>query len=435
MKDTGSAAITLHPHTIRVALAGCGVVGSSLVHLLAEREASLADRQGIRFELVRVLVREPDRPRPVELAPPLLTSNLDEFLATEADLVVELLGGLEPAERIARATLTAGRRLVSANKALIAARGAELAALARRHGGTLDFEGAVGGGIPLIRALRESLPETGIQSLRGILNGTSNFILTRLAEGNTYTDALADAQRAGFAEADPSRDLDGRDADDKLRILAWLAFGVDPATVTVRRQGILPNPERLARAAATFGAVVRHVAECAELDGGLTASVAPVAVTPESDLGRIRDVENLLLVQTRWNGCIRLAGPGAGGFATASAVLADMIRAGQPLAPGTLAPGTLAPGTRPPTPRATGPGACPDPRAHHWIVGGDGAATRTDLLLRLLERGGIEVREQRHDTTGAAWLHTTACRTDTIERVLAPVAGAGGEPLALRFAG
>jgi homoserine dehydrogenase len=414
--ETAAAPVAGRPRTIRVALAGCGVVGSSLVRLLAERAAPLASEQGLRFELVRVLVREPGRPRALELAPSLLTADVDDFLAAKADLVVELLGGLDPAAQIARSTLAAGRRLVSANKALLAEHGAELAALAHRSGATLDFEGAVGGGIPLLRALRESLPGTGVRSLRGILNGTSNYILTRLAEGATYAAALADAQRAGFAEADPSRDLDGRDAADKLRILAWLAFGTDPATLPVRRRGILPDPDRLARAAATYGAVVRLVAECAALeDGDVAASVEPVAVAPDSELGRTRDEENILLIQTEWNGRIRLAGPGAGGFPTATAVLADMVRAAEPLAP-----------------RATAAASGEDPSTHRWIVGGDSLPRRIAALRQHLEAAGIAVSEQRQDATGATWLRTAPTPASAIDRALASFDVPGEAPLALR---
>jgi homoserine dehydrogenase len=302
------------------------VVGGSLLGLLRERGPYLEAREGLRFEIARVLVRDPARRRTAELAAELLTTDPGEFLQTDADLVVEVMGGLEPAARIARATLARGRGLVTANKALIASQGAELAALARRSDARLEFEAAVGGGVPIIRTLRDSLADTGIVSIRGILNGTSNFILTRLAEGATYAAALADAQRAGFAEADPTRDLDGTDAADKIGILAWLAFGTDPAELIVDRRGILPDPDALARAAAADGGVLRLIAECSEIDGRVTAKVRPTVVDPASEWGRTRAEENLVLVETRWNGTIRLAGPGAGGPPTASAILGDLVR-------------------------------------------------------------------------------------------------------------
>jgi homoserine dehydrogenase len=297
-----------------------------LVRLLRERGPHLEARRGLRFEVVRILVRDRRRARPLDLAPELLTTDPAELLSVESDLVVEALGGLEPAAEIARGALRTGRDLVTANKALIAAHGSELALLARRTGARLEFEAAVGGGVPLIQTLRDSLAESGVESVHGILNGTSNFILTRLSEGVPYAAALAEAQRAGFAEADPTRDLDGSDAADKIRILAWLAFGVDPAEVTVERRGILPDPDGLGRSARAGGGVVRLVAEAVRVNGRVRAMVRPVIVAPTSEWGRVRDQENLVVVKTKWNGTIRLAGPGAGGPPTASAVLSDIVR-------------------------------------------------------------------------------------------------------------
>lgn len=364
--------------TIRVALAGCGVVGGELVRLLRGSEAEVRARHGVRFELVRVLVRGADRPRPHELPAGVLTTDLDAFLATDAELVVEAIGGLDPAVRIAEAALGAGRRLVTANKAVIAAHGARLAALARRSGGRLDFESAVGGGIPVVRALRDSLALTGIGSVRGILNGTTNFILTRLGEGWRYTDALAEAQARGFAEADPARDVSGEDAADKIRILAWLAFGVEPSTLPVRRRGIVPHPDRLARDASLLGGLPRLVAEAARTEDGIVASVEPSIVAPHSELGRTRDEENAVLVESRWNGVVRLAGPGAGGPATASALLGDMLRAARR------------------TPPAGAPGV-PDRRAHRWAVSTVSAAE--PFVADAFLRAGIEVERTERART------------------------------------
>lgn len=311
--------------THRIALAGCGVVGGALLQLLRERTDQIEARLGVRYEVARILVRERHRPRALALPRHLLTTDPAEFLGTEADVVVEAMGGLEPAGAIARATLRAGRHLVTANKALLARHGAEFARLAETTGARLEFEAAVGGGMPIIRLLRDSLAESGIESIRGILNGTSNFILTRLSEGARYVDALAAAQRAGFAEADPTRDLDGTDAADKIRILAWLAFGADPATIEVERRGILPDPDRLARTAGD--GALRLVAECTRRNGQVRALVRPVIVESGSEWGRTRDEENLVVVKTRWQGAIRVAGPGAGGSPTAAALLGDIIRA------------------------------------------------------------------------------------------------------------
>lgn len=361
--------------TVRVALAGCGTVGGELVRMLHHGAAETRARHGLRFALVRVLVAHGDRPRPDELDRALLTTDLDAFLATDAEVVVEAIGGIEPALTIARAALQRGKRLVTANKALVAAHGPELAALARRHGGRLDFESAVGGGIPVVRTLRESLSLTGIQAVRGILNGTTNYILSRLEDGWTFAAALADAQARGFAEADPSRDLSGEDAADKLRILAWLAFGTEPARLQVRRRGLGDGADRLARAARALGGAARLVAEAARVPDGVVASVEPVLVPAGGDLGRTRDEENLVIVESDWNGRIRLAGPGAGGGPTASALLGDLVRAAR----------------RHRAPRRTAAPAVADRRPHAWAVAVDRGASAEEALRATLDRVGVEV--------------------------------------------
>jgi homoserine dehydrogenase len=326
----GAAAVRyvrVEPRTrvLRIALAGCGVVGGALVRLLRERGAEIEATRGLRLELARVLVRDPTRPRGLELAPGLLTSDAAELLGARADVLVEAIGGLDPAERLARETLARGRAVVTANKELVAAAGAELAALAKNTGATFDFEAAVAGGVPVVRALRGALGESGLVSVRGTLNGTTNFLLGRLLEGAGYPAALAEAREKGFAEADPSRDLDGRDAAAKLAILAWLAFGADPATLRVRRRGLLPDPELLARAAALFGGVPKLVCECVRLPRGIAASVEPAVVDAGSELAGASGEHNLVVLESRWNGRIRLAGPGAGGMPTASALLWDVL--------------------------------------------------------------------------------------------------------------
>lgn len=340
------------PRVVRVALAGCGVVGGELVRLLAHGADEIRARCGIRFELVSVLVKHRERARPSELARERLTTDVDAFLASSADVWVEAIGGFDPALRIARHALGAGRRLVTANKALLAAHGPELASLARRGGGRLDFESAVAGGIPVIRSLRDSLGLTEIRSIRGILNGTTNYILSRLADGWRYADALADAQAKGFAETNPARDLSGEDAADKLRILAWLAFGVEPGALVLRRRGITPHPERLAADAALLGGVPRLVAEVARTAEGIVAAVEPVIVPAGGELGRTRDEENAVVIDSRWNGRVRLSGPGAGGAPTASALLGDMLRST----------------ARQPRPVPDPVASVDDAREHAWVI-------------------------------------------------------------------
>jgi hypothetical protein len=209
--------------------------------------------------------------------------------------------------------------------------------------------------------------------VRGILNGTTNYILSRLEDGWSFPDALAQAQARGFAEADPSRDLSGEDAADKLRILAWLAFGVEPARLDVRRRGLGDDAERLARTARALDGAVRMVASAARTVEGVTASVEPVLVAAASDLARTRDELNLVVIDSRWNGRIALGGPGAGGGPTASALLGDMVRAAK----------------RQPLPDPTSSPAVPDRRPHAWAIGVDRGRGAQEALGRTLERAGI----------------------------------------------
>ncbi len=315
--------------TIRVAVAGCGTVGGALLDLLAQHGPRIERRTRIHFEVVRVLVRDAAVPRSACVEPRLLTDELGEFLATPADVVVEAIGGLSTADQIARDTLARGRRLVTANKALLRVAGPELAALARRHrdaGAALDFEAAVGGGVPVVRLLRESLAGQGLHAIRGVLNGTTNYILTRVEQGASFAEALRSAQRAGFAEADPSRDLNGLDAADKIAVLAWLGFGVDPASLDVKVAGLPPDLEREVRTARAHGKVIRLVASAVQVGDGVYASVAPKVLDARDPLAQARDEENVIQIESESSGMVSVAGRGAGGPATAAAILADVLR-------------------------------------------------------------------------------------------------------------
>ncbi|MDB4949855.1 MAG: metX hom [Gemmatimonadetes bacterium] len=330
--------VVREPRLVRVALAGCGSVGGALVRLLAsDAGRQAAARAGLRFELAGVLVRNVDAPR--AHAPPreLLTADLDKFLSTiagGADVVVEAIGGLAPAGRIARAALTCGRRLVTANKALVAAHGPALARLAernRRAGAALDFEAAVCGGVPVVRTLRESLGGVGVTSVCGILNGTTNHVLTRLAEGVSFDGAVREAQAMGFAEADPTRDLSGRDPADKLALLAWIAFGSDPSALRVDVRGIERGAEVLSAAAAALGGTLRLIASARAEDGIVHASVLPTVVPADSAFARVTGEENLVVIHSESSGPVRLGGRGAGGDPTAAALFADLLRPAAPL--------------------------------------------------------------------------------------------------------
>lgn len=314
---------------LRVALAGCGTVGGALLGLLRGHRDAVRRTLGREVQLVSVLVRDPARVRPQPPHQELFTTDPVEFLAARADVVVEAMGGLDPAGALVRDALARGTHVVTANKALLAAHGPSLLRLAVRTGARLEFEASVGGAVPVIRTLREQLGGHGVRGIRGVINGTTNFILDQLAEGRDWNDAVAEAQRLGFAEADPSRDLDGRDAEDKLRVLAWLGFHADPRTVPVRREGISPALAALARDAAAGGGTVRLVAELRLEGRRLGGVIAPRVLDGRDPLAQARGEENAFEIHSESAGVIRLSGKGAGGSATASAVLADLLRVGR----------------------------------------------------------------------------------------------------------
>lgn len=312
--------------TVRIALAGCGVVGGELARLIHRCGPEVERQQGVKLEIVTVLVRDAGKARHVPLARSLFTTDVDHFLSARADIVVEALGGVDTARRIAHATLGRGARLVTANKALLAEHADELLGVARSHGGTLDFEAAVGGGIPVVRALRQSLRNASVRRIDAILNGTTNYILTRIEHGESFGAALRSAQLNGFAESDPTRDLNGLDTADKLRVLAWLAFGVSPVALPVHVCGIGPQVEPLVCAAAAQNACVRLIGTVERSDSGVvSASVEPRLVPRDSVFGRTVDEQNAVVADFGWNQPITLSGPGAGGLPTATALLGDIL--------------------------------------------------------------------------------------------------------------
>jgi homoserine dehydrogenase len=361
------------PAPLRVALAGCGTVGGALAAQLLAPDA-LAGR---RVEIVKVLVRDVNKARPVAFRPGVVTDRLAAFLTAHADVVIETIGGLEPARSIVASALAAGRRVVTANKALVAAHGAALAALAARSGGQLDFEGAVGGCIPVVRALRSGAAGVGVTAVRGVLNGTSNFVLDRAMRGDAPAAAIAEAQRLGFAEADPSRDLDGVDAADKVAILAWLAFGVAPHMLPVSRRA-LDDALALAPHAAALGGRVAQLAETVATPHGLVARVEPAVLGPAHDLARASGEWNAVAVESASAGTILFAGRGAGGDPTAGALHGDLGSVSAPL----------------PAPRAVQV-AARDDRALAWVLvltaEGDGTANvapdATDVRVSPLDGG------------------------------------------------
>ena len=316
---------------IRVGVLGCGHVGSALVALIAENSDGIVARSGLRLEVARVAVHDPSKPRAVDLPPSVLTDDAESVVTDPSiDVVVEVMGGVDPARRLILAALEAKKPVVSANKELLADCGPELFAAAARSGVDLLFEAAVAGGIPIIRPLRESLAGDRLRRILGIVNGTTNFILTRMTEdGQTFEDALAEAQRLGYAERDPTADVEGYDAAAKAAILATVAFGADVASADVYREGITGiTPEDIAMAR-RLGYVIKLLAviEADEGSGGLAVRVHPAMVPVEHPLAAVRDSFNAVFVEGEAAGELMFYGRGAGGRPTASAVLGDLIDA------------------------------------------------------------------------------------------------------------
>jgi homoserine dehydrogenase len=325
---------------MRVAVLGAGTVGREVIRALLERPTDLTATDGAARQLVGVAVRDLARARAAGLPAGLLTDAPAHLVADpETDVIVELMGGDEPAHTLIAAALGAGKAVVSANKHVIAHHGPALEATARRTGAALRFEAAVGGGIPVLGPLALDLAANRVTAVRGIVNGTTNYILTAMTdEGRGYGDVLAAAQAAGYAEADPSGDVEGHDAVNKLVILVRLAFGVwlDPGevrTVAVDgpgagRPGITGVGSGDIAAARARGEVIKLVASAGRPDGdgaAIVASVLPTPVAMDSPLGRTGGVLNRIEIEADPVGTVAFSGPGAGGPATSSAVLGDLL--------------------------------------------------------------------------------------------------------------
>jgi homoserine dehydrogenase len=272
-----AAPLEPHPPSVRVALLGCGNVGGALAELLVTRQEDIAARTGIRLELVGIAVADATRSRPAGIPTELIGTDAAGLVARpDVDIVVETIGGLHPAQELIEAALRAGKPVVTANKALLAVAGAELAEVAAAAGVDLLYEAAVAGAIPVIRPLRESLAGEQIVRIMGIVNGTTNFILSTMEEdGVTYDDALAEAQRLGLAERDPSADVDGHDAAAKAAILAALAFGSDVVDADVHREGITGISPADVAYANRLGYAVKLLAVAELVDGGPAGHGAP----------------------------------------------------------------------------------------------------------------------------------------------------------------
>ncbi|GAA0959653.1 homoserine dehydrogenase [Frigoribacterium faeni] len=349
---------------VRVALLGAGSVGSQVARLLLEQADDLAGRAGAGLELVGIGVRDLDAKRDVDLPRELMTTDI-ESLILGADIVVELMGGIEPARSHVLKALGSGADVVTGNKALLASHGPELFEAAEQVGAQLYYEAAVAGAIPIIRPLRDSLAGDRIVRIMGIVNGTTNFILDRMdTDGDTLESALATATELGYAEADPTADIEGYDAAQKAAILASLAFHTTVPLSAVHREGITRVTHEQVVAARKAGYVVKILAICERLvdsDGaeGVSARVYPALVPLDHPLAAVHGAKNAVFVEAEAAGDLMFYGAGAGGVETASAVLGDLVSA-----------------------------------ARRHVIGGPGLAESTHANLRVLPIGDVTTRYQ-----------------------------------------
>ena len=312
---------------LKVALLGCGVVGAEVYRLLAEQSGDLSARAGGSLEVVGVAVRRPGLDRAADVDAALLTTDAMALVTRpDVDIVVELIGGIEPARSLLLAALGSGKSVVTANKELLARDSAALHGAAREHGADLFYEAGVAGAIPLLRALRESLAGDTVRSVLGIVNGTTNYILDRMdTSGADFADALAEAQSLGYAEADPTADIEGLDAAAKAAILASLAFHTQVTAADVHTEGITRVTAADIAGARALGCVVKLLAICERCNGGVSARVHPAMIPRVHPLAAVRAAYNAVFVEAESAGRLMFYGAGAGGQPTASAVLGDVV--------------------------------------------------------------------------------------------------------------
>jgi homoserine dehydrogenase len=326
----------LAQESVKVGLLGCGHVGGALVRLLDENADVIEARAGVRIDVAKVAVRNLALERDVPLPATRFTNDPEAVVSdTDVDVVVELIGGVEPARELVTHALKSGKPVVTANKELLANAGKELFEVAEGAGVDLLFEAAVAGGIPLIRPLRESLAGDRIRRVMGIVNGTTNYILTRMAEGgSSFQDALAEAQTLGYAERDPTADVEGFDAASKAAIMASIAFGARVVAGDVYREGISEVGADDIASARELGYVVKLLAIAEEIDGDVAVRVHPTMVPTHHPLASVRESFNALFIEADAVGELMLYGRGAGGAPSASAVMGDLIDAAKNLVAG-----------------------------------------------------------------------------------------------------
>ncbi len=358
--------------SVKVGLLGCGHVGAALVRLVDEHADLIESRAGVRLEVARVAVRNLALERDVPLPARRFTNDAEEVVNDpEIDIVVELIGGVEPARSLVTHALKSGKPVVTANKELLANVGKELFEVAEGAGVDILFEAAVAGGIPLIRPLRESLAGDRIRRVMGIVNGTTNYILSRMAEeGSSFHDALAEAQTLGFAERDPTADVEGYDAAAKAAIMASIAFGARVVAGDVYREGISEVGADDLASARELGYVVKLLAIAEEIDGDVAVRVHPTMVPLQHPLASVRESFNALFIEGDAVGELMLYGRGAGGGPSASAVMGDLIDAAKNLVSG-------------------GRGATIGPLARRPIRPIDEVESQFYLLIEVADRPGV----------------------------------------------
>lgn len=312
--------------TVGVGLLGCGTVGESVADALQQQRDAIERRSGVRYELRAVAIRDPHKRRPDSIDAGLFTRDARAIIDDDhVDLVIELIGGTADAAELVEHALERGRHVVTANKDLLATQGPRLQALAASRRAMLRFEGAVAGAIPLVRTLDEALAGDEIYAVAGVINGTCTSILSAMEDGASYAEALTEAQRQGYAESDPANDVDGIDAAHKLALIAQLAFGLAVISPRIRRRGIAQVSQAEIARARLLGLRVRLVAATIKTAEGLRAEVGPALFAQHHEFAQTTGSENAVRVMTRDAGTLALRGAGAGGAATGSAVLGDVV--------------------------------------------------------------------------------------------------------------
>jgi homoserine dehydrogenase len=364
---------------LRVALLGAGSVGAQVASLLLQHGDELASRVGAGLELVGIAVRDLDAPRSADIPRDLLTTDAHSLILG-SDIVIELMGGIEPAREYLELALTSGADVITANKALLATHGPELFAIAEQVGAQLYYEAAVGGAIPIIRPLRDSLAGDRVNRILGIVNGTTNYILDRMDQGgDTLEEALAVATELGYAEADPTADIEGYDAAQKAAILASLAFHTAVPVEGVHREGITSVTREQVVSAQRSGFVVKLLAVCERLvdpetgRDGVSARVHPALIPVSHPLAAVHGANNAVFIEAEAAGSLMFYGAGAGGVQTASAVLGDLVSAARRHVVG-------------------GPGVAESTHADLPILPITSVTTRYQIRLSVLDRPGVLAR-------------------------------------------